>query len=373
MNSSRGGGKPFYSLPTKKTSATSNLMVDQLNCGVADMSFNSKQDYGQEVHVKKSKEKAGSSGSKQQMLQSSAAEVWGNSGLKAWGHPDLMHNLEMRNNGGHLGRGSGSNWRADPMNPAGRGNGRPHTANRDVGTVAYPPVVQAPLKPGFSWSAIVASTHSLENGRDKLGHDQSSHPSEVVIHTAKVAEEDDDESYLTDDTDDELLSDEFDSDASEKNHEIRKENRWFKGFFNCINSLNTEQINDPERQWHCPACKGGPGAIDWFRGLFSLTVHARTKRSKRVKLHRELAELLEEELCRRGTSVVQAGEIFRKWNGLANEEKDYEILWPPMVIIMNTRLEKDENEKVNYTWYLCLVNFYLSNPLCNSNTESPSG
>ncbi|KAK6129490.1 hypothetical protein DH2020_036770 [Rehmannia glutinosa] len=109
-------------------------------------------------------------------------------------------------------------------------------------------------------------------------------------------------------------------------------------------SARVAQINEPERQWHCPACKGGPGAIDWYRGLQPLITHAKTKRSKRVKLHRELAELLDEELKRRGTSALQAGEVFGKWNGL-EEIADKEIVWPPMVVVMNTRLERDENEK----------------------------
>ncbi|PPR95380.1 hypothetical protein GOBAR_AA25284 [Gossypium barbadense] len=109
--------------------------------------------------------------------------------------------------------------------------------------------------------------------------------------------------------------------------------------------LRVEEINDPARQWHCPACRGGPGAIDWYRGLQPLVTHAKTKGSKRVKLHRELAELLDEELRRRGTSVIPAGEAFGKWRGLKDEEKDHEIVWPPMVIIMNTRLQQDDNDK----------------------------
>ncbi|RYR25083.1 hypothetical protein Ahy_B02g058711 isoform B [Arachis hypogaea] len=104
-------------------------------------------------------------------------------------------------------------------------------------------------------------------------------------------------------------------------------------------------INDPERQWHCPACQNGPGAIDWYRGLQPLMTHAKTKGSKRMKMHREFALLLDEELRRRGTTVVPAGEAFGKWKGLVDMEKDHEIIWPPMVIIQNTKLEQDENEK----------------------------
>ncbi|KAK4438675.1 protein SUPPRESSOR OFSILENCING 3 [Sesamum alatum] len=75
-----------------------------------------------------------------------------------------------------------------------------------------------------------------------------------------------------------------------------------------------------------------------------LLQHARTKRSKMVKLHRELAERLGEELRRRGTSAVTAGQIFCKWKGL-EERADKEIVWAPVVVIMNTGHEKDENDK----------------------------
>ncbi|KAF2283150.1 hypothetical protein GH714_043480 [Hevea brasiliensis] len=56
-------------------------------------------------------------------------------------------------------------------------------------------------------------------------------------------------------------------DASQKSHETRKNSRWFKKFFQSLDSLTVEEINEPARQWHCPACQGGPGAIDWYRGL----------------------------------------------------------------------------------------------------------
>ena len=76
-----------------------------------------------------------------------------------------------------------------------------------------------------------------------------------------------------------------------------------------------------------------------------MTHAKKTKGSKRVKLHRELAELLDEELRRRSISVIPAGEAFGKWRGLKDEEKDYEMVRPPLVIIMNARLEQDEDDK----------------------------
>lgn len=63
-------------------------------------------------------------------------------------------------------------------------------------------------------------------------------------------------------------------------------------------------------------------------------------------MHREFAELLDEELRRRGTAVIPSGEVFGKWKGLKDEEKDHEIVWPPVVVIQNTKFEQDENDKV---------------------------
>ncbi|KAJ0030205.1 hypothetical protein Pint_14644 [Pistacia integerrima] len=106
----------------------------------------------------------------------------------------------------------------------------------------------------------------------------------------------DDKSDAVDDSDDELLSDDFDSDTSQKSHETRKKSRWFSKFFESLDSLTVEEINEPARQWHCPACQCGPAATDWYHGLQPLLTHAKTKGSRRIKLRRELAELLEEEL-----------------------------------------------------------------------------
>jgi hypothetical protein len=47
----------------------------------------------------------------------------------------------------------------------------------------------------------------------------------------------------------------------------------------------------------------------------------------------------------RGTTMVPSGEQFGKWAGLRGVT-DREIVWPPMVIVMNTLLEKDDADKV---------------------------
>ncbi|KAL2246489.1 protein SUPPRESSOR OF GENE SILENCING 3 [Sesamum indicum] len=329
------GGTSDPSFKGKSTSDVSNPGIDQLSHGVSDMNVNSAQDDGWEVYGKKSRNRTGSNSSKQ----------WGpqHSSSKAWGHSDTVQRLGMRNHGG-LGRGSGQTWptlSSDSRKHAGRGYTKPPSSDRslDPDYAAAPPVIPPPLKNGWGWSTRVSSTQS---SGDSIGHSQNAqrvHPADDASKGDDVDEESD-----VDDTDDELMNDDFDSDESQKSHETRKKNRWFKELFQCLDGLTVEQINEPERQWHCPACKGGPGAIDWYRGLQPLIAHARTKRSKRVKLHRELAELLDEELRRRGTSAVPAGEIFGKWKGL-EKRADKEIVWPPMVVIMNTKHEKDENDK----------------------------
>ncbi|KAM7270558.1 hypothetical protein ACFE04_029772 [Oxalis oulophora] len=159
---------------------------------------------------------------------------------------------------------------------------------------------------------------------------------------SEICDIDDDDA---EDDDDDMSSDYYDSDASEQSHETRKQNKWFNKFFQSMDELSVQEVNDPARQWHCPACRNGPGAIDWYKGLLPLTTHAKTKGSKRVKQHRELAYLLDEELKRRGTSVVPAGESFGQWKGLVDDDKDYEVIWPPMVMVMNTKLHQNENNE----------------------------
>jgi hypothetical protein len=214
--------------------------------------------------------------------------------------------------------------------PTARDNPKPpsQTNSREPERKAVPNyVVTPPLANGWKWRSRPSGPES-----NKVNVPSSSFDPEI------------DSSDVEDSSDDDM-SDEYDSDASAKSFKTRKMNKWFKSFFEEINSLTVEQVIEPNKQWHCPACKNGPGAIDWFKGLQSLVTHASTKGSRRVKLHRELAALLEDEMSGRGTTMVPSGEQFGKWAGLRGVT-DREIVWPPMVIVMNTLLEKDDADKV---------------------------
>ncbi|KAF5742602.1 protein SUPPRESSOR OF SILENCING 3 [Tripterygium wilfordii] len=254
------------------------------------------------VSCRKSKDIAGSS----------APKTWDshNPNLKAWSHPDVVQKLCMLSNGGS---GSASGCRkkliADSMDDT-KGN-----------KLDNPDVVS-------------------KNDDDD---DDSVDDTDEVVNKSDDDDDDDDGDAddSMDDTDDEDLSDDFDSDSSQKSHETRKKCKWFKNFFESLDALSFEEVNNRKRPWHCPACQFGPGAINWYQGLQPLMTHARTKGRKRVKLHREFTELLEEELRRRGAPVIPVGEAFGNWKGLMDDEKDHLIVWPPMVVIMNTRLEQD--------------------------------
>ncbi|CAB4278639.1 unnamed protein product [Prunus armeniaca] len=296
MSVRRNGGNP----KGKDVLEVNSPKVEQLTHGVAGISLDSAQDDGEwEVISRKSKNRDGSGTAKQ----------WGpqNSNSKAWAQFDVQK-PSMRNSGGP-GRAPGNFWpsqTADSKKPARRGNVRQQSSAKvsENNYVAPQQVVHPPLDHGWNWQSRAGFTQPKGSDDGQGNYDKDGDVS------AAMANDDDDNSDAVGDSDDELFSDEFDSDSSEKSHETRKSSRWFKKFFEILDSLTVDEINDPARQWHCPACQGGPGAIDW-----------------------------------KGTTVVPAGEAFGKWKGLKDEEKDHEIVWPPMVVIMNTRLEQDENER----------------------------
>jgi hypothetical protein len=332
--SSRRGGRPFIVASNDDFSSRGKGVsqfypkTEQLIQGIADVNLGSGLDDGPwETYSKKSKNRG----------ESSATKRWGpaahSSNPRACGNTDMAPMPGMRNYSG-AGRAAG-NPRRTPntgyMRPAGRGYGRLHPSTGGYGyNGTSNPIIRPPLEGVCNWKSmhvrdeIVREEFEFEQKNDDEDDD----------------DEGDDDCDDLEDTDNDLMSDEYDSDASQKSHETRKKSKWFRKFFEYLDNMTIEQINEPEREWHCPACQSGPGSIDWYSGLLPLMNHAKTKGSKRVKVHRELAVLLDEELRRRGGTVVPAGESFGKWKGLKEEEKDHEIVWPPMVSFRIQSLKK---------------------------------
>ncbi|KFK27663.1 protein suppressor of protein silencing 3-like [Arabis alpina] len=322
--SSRAGPK---SKGKNLSQGSSNPEVEQLVQGFAATNLAPSQDDGGEWEVisKKNKNKP---------VNASSGKSWAphnQNPPRAWDgqQQGRGNNVYGRGNGNGTGRASESRV------SAGRGAGRGQGMNRgyENNYVAPAPVTRPPLEGGWNWQS-------------RAGSGQRTAMQEVpsVEEDLDNASEEEDHSDGLDDSDDDLASDDYESDVSQKSHGTRKQNRWFKKFFDSLDSLSIEQINEPQRQWHCPACQGGPGAIDWYN-LQPLLAHARTKGARRVKLHRELAEVLDKDLQMRGASVNPCGDIYGQWKGLGGEVRDFEIVWPPMVIVMNTKLDKDDNDK----------------------------
>ncbi|XP_050379107.1 protein SUPPRESSOR OF GENE SILENCING 3-like [Argentina anserina] len=280
----------------------------QLSQGVADLSLGSEEDSGGWEQVgKKSKNRTGSNAAK-------GAEK---SNTKAWALQDVQKDNVWSGN------------RGSQVKPAGRGNSRPQPNSTPQQGIT------PALPNGWNWKSKVGNS-------DRYVPAAAAYPAGDNDESDPSSDLDDDDDDDNDDYDD-IFSDE--SDSSRMSHDTQKNSKWFKDFFDILDKLRVEEINDPNRQWHCPACKRGPGAIDWYKGMQPLIRHAETKGSKRVKLHRQLAQLLEAEMKVRGTSAIPAGVVFDKWVVLNKDDSDHKIIWPPMVFIMNTRLEKDASDK----------------------------
>ncbi|KAK9167810.1 hypothetical protein Scep_003001 [Stephania cephalantha] len=350
MSSRRGGGRSSFAavstsspkgkstIPSQGNSSGSpggscnNLPIDQMSQEMSGTSIDTAADGDWEVFSKKSKNRPGTGAAKQWGPQNSAPIVGA--------------------------AGNGGAWKNFGRKSAGRGNNKPQSSNTswESADMAPAPPIPPTLQHGWQWQNRAGSSPSkaVKDAQEKDSDFSKHFPHGSVGEDDSGSEkggphqgdlDNDDGLDMLEDSDDDILSDDFDSDGSVKSHGTRKKNKWFEAFFDEIDKLRIEEVTEPSRQWHCPACRNGPGSIDWYRGLQPLMAHAKTKGASRVKVHRELAELLEEELSRRGASLIPAGEVFGKWKGLRGSVSDHEIVWPPMIIVMNTKLEQDDNGK----------------------------
>ncbi|KAL3614677.1 Protein SUPPRESSOR OF GENE SILENCING [Castilleja foliolosa] len=190
MSSSKGSGAaPNASFKGKGTSD------DQLSHAVLDMNLNSSQDDGWEEYGKKSKIKNRSNASKQ------------------INNSDTMQKLGLRSHGGFA-RGNGQLRPTAPpdtkKHPSGRGFTKPQSSNQAA-------VIPPPLENGWGWSSRAGSTQPSENGINAPAVIHPASNQSSVVDDVNGGEDSGD----IDDSDDELLSDGFDSDKSQKSHETR--------------------------------------------------------------------------------------------------------------------------------------------------------
>ncbi|THU58807.1 hypothetical protein C4D60_Mb03t18340 [Musa balbisiana] len=181
--------------------------------------------------------------------------------------------------------------------PLGRGNSKQKPWH-----MASAPVIPPPLPHGWQCAT-------------RFGPSSSQSKVEEDCHVEVADEKEEEEEEIVDDSDDDLTSD-YDTDASQRGHETRRKNKWLQKFFGEMDDLTAEEISDPTRD----------GSV--LHATMFLVPSAVT-RACSVS----------------GASAAPAGEVFGKWQGPKNMTIDHEIVWPPMVIVMNTRLDHDENEK----------------------------
>lgn len=86
------------------------------------------------------------------------------------------------------------------------------------------------------------------------------------------------------------------SDSNDDESEEESESDCDEHISTTMTSITAEQINDPNKLRHCPACKNGRGAYRKFAGLKSLVDHANSVCKRRPRTHRRFAKLLEQAL-----------------------------------------------------------------------------
>ncbi|XP_017971125.1 PREDICTED: protein SUPPRESSOR OF GENE SILENCING 3 isoform X1 [Theobroma cacao] len=322
----------------------SSRQVNQLSQNVADIKLASTQD-GDKENSWESKNRV-------------AANSWfrQDSTPNAWGHPNVIQKLRMQSSSGSE-KATGNVWptqNAVSLNSCGNGGA---WSQQGDGTRGNSCIESPSAEHGWNGPALAGFTlsNSCQDGQVKTDHqvrdisDDRNGGNECDYDGSDVV-------YDSEDLDDY----ESDSDEDEKSHETRKKSKWFNGFFEILEKLTVEEIISPVRKWHCPACQGGPGAINWYRGVQPLMTHAMTKTTRRAKMHRVFADLLVEEMRRRGTFIKPVNDAFGRWEGLNDRVADHEIVWPPMVIIVNTRYEQDENGKWTGMGNQELLNYFSS-------------
>ena len=122
-----------------------------------------------------------------------------------------------------------------------------------------------------------------------------------------------------------------------------------------LDDITTEQparLTSKTEEWKCKVCFGGPGSGDWYPGLQSLVAHAKTVQSRRPTAHREFLTELKRRLESRDIVIpnLTTPKVTGLWSAPSEshvQDMEKTIMWPPIVMVVNTRLGK-ENDMVGF-------------------------
>lgn len=142
------------------------------------------------------------------------------------------------------------------------------------------------------------------------------------------------------------------SDSSIDSNKNKKGNRWLRPFFDMLEHISTDlpAENVQDTLFYCPACRGsGLGEVSVYKGFKPLIAHAKQYKQRRVKLHRDFAAILEEDLKRSGIYKAEPGQIYPvcKQISLSEDEKftNLLIVWPPTVVVHTMGIEVEGHPK----------------------------
>ncbi|KAM7253075.1 hypothetical protein ACFE04_025693 [Oxalis oulophora] len=186
-------------------------------------------------------------------------------------------------------------------------------------------------------SDLGLNNHTItERSRDEHEEVQDN----VVVDQEKISYNQVYWNYDKDNNSGQISRDSFESDES--NEEGGENKRLVDEFIEKLSSMCMGKILDQTIQWYCPACRGGPDATRMYNGLHPLVAHVTAHGKTRSNLHRELAQVLGKMLPK--TPIERVSD---KWKTFQVVNKYAEIVWPPMVVIVNTCFRLDVNHEWN--------------------------
>lgn len=242
----------------------------------------------------------------------------------------------------------------------------------------------------------------VSNERGCLGGSQGGIGGNVGSrNTLKISEplssESSEEEYLNDSDD---YWEEEEDEKEEMKVGTKEEGQFFphsKAVLNFLNEIRVKyqifELKDEELEWKCPVCateKGAKGAVKWWKGLGPLYDHSDKMKTMKFQAHQAFAKSMKKILEDRKVYGVIKGEKPKEedttglWKGPERGPNDGKwleswtagggsqgnILWPPLVMVVNTRLNQ-VGDKVSLL-EKSLILLLVSSLLLFSYPSSPS-